>query len=110
MTQNKAEDAPNVITSTLLICDTLAYALLDTRAMNSFVSSTFMSKLNRMLNPFLVELVIYTLFGDAMFLDEVLRDCKCHTPSQTTSSLDLRDGVRPTYTIFYSTIYVDPNL
>ena len=51
MTQQEAEDAPDVITGTILICNVPAHVLLDSGAMHSFVSSMFLTKLNMMLEP-----------------------------------------------------------
>ncbi|KAA0036125.1 hypothetical protein E6C27_scaffold338G00290 [Cucumis melo var. makuwa] len=51
MTQQEAEDAPDVITSTTLICNVSAVALFYPGAMHSFVSSICLTKLNRMLEP-----------------------------------------------------------
>ncbi|KAL0560470.1 hypothetical protein IC582_000875 [Cucumis melo] len=51
MNQQEAEDAPNVITGTILICNVPADVLFDPGATHSFVSSIFLTKLNRMLEP-----------------------------------------------------------
>ncbi|KAL4038252.1 hypothetical protein IC575_001862 [Cucumis melo] len=51
MTQQEAEDAPDVITGTILICNVPAVVLFDPGATHSFVSSIFLTKLNRMLEP-----------------------------------------------------------
>ncbi|KAL0559359.1 hypothetical protein IC582_003968 [Cucumis melo] len=51
MTQEEAEDAPYVITGTILICNVPADVLFDPGATHSFVSSIFLTKLNRMLEP-----------------------------------------------------------
>ncbi|KAL4035318.1 hypothetical protein IC575_004002 [Cucumis melo] len=51
MTQQEAEDAPDVITGTILICNVLADVLFDPGATHSFFSSIFLTKLNRMLEP-----------------------------------------------------------
>ncbi|KAL0549531.1 hypothetical protein IC582_014016 [Cucumis melo] len=51
MTQQEAEDASDVITGTILICNVPADVLFDPGAMHSFVSSIFLTKLNRMLEP-----------------------------------------------------------
>ncbi|KAA0037544.1 DNA/RNA polymerases superfamily protein [Cucumis melo var. makuwa] len=48
----------------------------DLGATHSFVSSMFVTKLDRMLEPLSKELVIYTLVGDALLVSEVLRDCE----------------------------------
>ncbi|KAL0546059.1 hypothetical protein IC582_015964 [Cucumis melo] len=76
MTQQEAEDAPVVITGTILICNVPARVLLDSGAMHSFVSSMFLTKLNRMLEPLSEELVICTPVGDVLLVSEVLRDCE----------------------------------
>ncbi|TYK06356.1 reverse transcriptase [Cucumis melo var. makuwa] len=76
MSQQEAEDAPDVITGTILICDVLARVLLDSGATHSFVSSMFLTKLNRMLEPLSEELVICTPVGDVLLVSEVLRDCE----------------------------------
>ncbi|KAA0032554.1 DNA/RNA polymerases superfamily protein [Cucumis melo var. makuwa] len=51
MTQQEAEDAPDVITDMILICNVPANVLFDPSATHSFVSSIFLTKLNRMLEP-----------------------------------------------------------
>ncbi|KAA0066851.1 reverse transcriptase [Cucumis melo var. makuwa] len=76
MTQQEAEDAPDVITGTILICNVPARVLLDSGAMHSFVSSMFLTKLNRMLEPLSKELVVCTPVGDVLLVSEVLRDCE----------------------------------
>ncbi|TYK26572.1 putative Retrotransposon protein [Cucumis melo var. makuwa] len=76
MTQQKAEDAPDVITGTILICNVPARVLLDPGAKHSFVSSMFLTKLNRMLEPLSEELVICTPVGDVLLVGEVLRNCE----------------------------------
>ncbi|KAL0554546.1 hypothetical protein IC582_008469 [Cucumis melo] len=51
MTQQEVEDAPDIITGTILICNVPADVLFDPGATHSFVSSIFLTKLNRMLEP-----------------------------------------------------------
>ncbi|TYK11055.1 reverse transcriptase [Cucumis melo var. makuwa] len=51
ITQKEAENAPDVITGTILICNVPADVLFDPGATHSFVSSIFLTKLNRMLEP-----------------------------------------------------------
>ncbi|KAL4030699.1 hypothetical protein IC575_008949 [Cucumis melo] len=76
MTQQGAEDAPNVITGTILICNVPADVLFDPGATHSFVSSIFLTKLNRMLEPLSEGLAIYTPVGDVLLVNEVLRNCE----------------------------------
>ncbi|KAL0556157.1 hypothetical protein IC582_004667 [Cucumis melo] len=76
MTQQEAEDAPNVIIGTILISNVPAFILFDLGATHSFVSSMFLTKLNRMLKPLYEELVIYTSVGDLLLVNEVLRNCE----------------------------------
>ncbi|KAA0049993.1 putative polyprotein [Cucumis melo var. makuwa] len=76
MTQQEAEDAPDVITGTILICNVPADLLFDPGATHSFVSSIFLTKLNRMLEPLSEELAIYTPVGDVLFVNEVLSNCE----------------------------------
>ncbi|KAL0537643.1 hypothetical protein IC582_026626 [Cucumis melo] len=76
MTQQEAEDAPNVITGTILICNVPADVLFDPGATHSFLSSIFLTKLNRMLEPLSDGLAIYTLVGDVLLVNEVLRNCE----------------------------------
>ncbi|KAL0556346.1 hypothetical protein IC582_004859 [Cucumis melo] len=76
MTQQEAEDALDVITGTILICNVPARVLLDSGATHSFVSSMFLTKLNKMLEPLSEELVICTPVGDVLLVSEVLRDCE----------------------------------
>ncbi|KAL0544225.1 hypothetical protein IC582_019338 [Cucumis melo] len=76
MTQQEADDAPDVITGTILICDVPARVLLDSGATHSLVSSMFLTKLNRMLEPLSEELVICTPVGDVLLVSEVLHDCE----------------------------------
>ncbi|KAA0060066.1 DNA/RNA polymerases superfamily protein [Cucumis melo var. makuwa] len=76
MTQQEAEDAPDVITGTILICNVPADVLFDLGATHSFVSSIFLTKLNRMLEPLSEGLAIYTLVGDVLLVNEVLRNCE----------------------------------
>ncbi|KAA0051049.1 uncharacterized protein E6C27_scaffold678G00020 [Cucumis melo var. makuwa] len=97
MTQQEAEDAPDVITGMILICKVPADVLFDPGATHSFVSSIFLTKLNRMLEPLSDRLAIYTPVGDVLLVNEVLR---CHTPSRTTCYLRPKDGVKPTNNIF----------
>ncbi|KAL4025391.1 hypothetical protein IC575_013783 [Cucumis melo] len=65
-----------MITGTTFICNLLARVLLDPGATHSFVSSMFVTKLDRMLEPLSQELVIYTPVGDALLVSEVLCDCE----------------------------------
>ncbi|TYK00849.1 DNA/RNA polymerases superfamily protein [Cucumis melo var. makuwa] len=74
MTQQEAEDAPDVITGTILICNVPADVLFDPGATHSFVSSIFLTKLNRMLEPLSEGLTIYTPVGDVLLVNEVLRN------------------------------------
>ncbi|TYJ97421.1 reverse transcriptase [Cucumis melo var. makuwa] len=76
LTQQETEDAPDVITGMILISNVPAVVLFDPGVMSSFVSSTFLIKLNRMLEPLYEELVIYTSVGDALFVNEVLVNCE----------------------------------
>ncbi|KAL0560988.1 hypothetical protein IC582_001406 [Cucumis melo] len=76
MTQQEAENEPDVITGTILICNVPADVLFDPGATHSFISSIFFTKLNRMLKPLSEELAIYTLVGDVFFVNEVLRNCE----------------------------------
>ncbi|KAL4025983.1 hypothetical protein IC575_014389 [Cucumis melo] len=76
MTQQEAEDAPDVITGTILICNVLADVLFDPGATHSFVSSIFLTKLNRMLEPLSEGLAIYTPVGDVLLVNEMLRNCE----------------------------------
>ncbi|TYK27790.1 hypothetical protein E5676_scaffold749G00100 [Cucumis melo var. makuwa] len=50
--------------------------LFDPYAMHSFVSSIFLTKLNRTLEPLSEELAIYTLVCDVLLVNEVLRNCE----------------------------------
>ncbi|KAL0553582.1 hypothetical protein IC582_007482 [Cucumis melo] len=74
MTQQEAEDAPDVITGTILICNVPADVLFNPGATHSFVSSIFLTKLNRMLEPLSEGLAIYTPVGDVLLVNEVLRN------------------------------------
>ncbi|KAA0059550.1 reverse transcriptase [Cucumis melo var. makuwa] len=76
MTQQEAEDAPDVITGTILICNVPADVLFDPGATHSFVSSIFLTKLNRMLEPLSEGLAIHTPVGDILLVNEVLRNCE----------------------------------
>ncbi|KAL0534484.1 hypothetical protein IC582_028775 [Cucumis melo] len=76
MTQQEAENAPDVITSTILICNVPAAVLFDPGATHSFVSSIFLTKLNRMLEPLSEGLAIYISVGDVLLVNEVLRNCE----------------------------------
>ncbi|KAA0043632.1 hornerin-like [Cucumis melo var. makuwa] len=76
MPQQEAEDAPDVITGTILICNVPANVLFDPGATHSFVSSIFLTKLNRMLEPLSEELAIYNQVGDVLLVNEVLRNCE----------------------------------
>ncbi|KAL0557204.1 hypothetical protein IC582_005722 [Cucumis melo] len=76
MTQREAEDAPDVITGTILICNVPADVLFDPGPTHSFVSSIFLTKLNRMLKPLSEELAIYTPIVDVLFVNEVLHNCE----------------------------------
>ncbi|KAL0540950.1 hypothetical protein IC582_020976 [Cucumis melo] len=51
MTEQEAEDAPDVITGTILICNVPTDVLFDPGATHSFVSSIFLTKMNMMLEP-----------------------------------------------------------
>ncbi|KAL0539601.1 hypothetical protein IC582_023817 [Cucumis melo] len=76
MTQQEVEDTSDVITGTIFICNVPARVLLDPGAMHSFVSSIFLTKLNRMIEPLFEGLSIYTLVGDILLVNEVLRNCE----------------------------------
>ncbi|KAA0048700.1 retrotransposon protein [Cucumis melo var. makuwa] len=76
MTQQEAEDAPDVITGTILICNVPADVLFDPGATHSFVTSIFLTKLDRMLEPLSEGLAIYTPVGDVLLVNEVLRNCE----------------------------------
>ncbi|TYJ96975.1 DNA/RNA polymerases superfamily protein [Cucumis melo var. makuwa] len=76
MTQQEAEDAPDVIIGTILICNVLADVLFDPGATHSSFSSIFLTKLNRMLEPLSERLAIYTPVGDVLLVNEVLRNCE----------------------------------
>ncbi|KAL4032927.1 hypothetical protein IC575_006010 [Cucumis melo] len=76
MTQQEAEDAPDVDTGTILICNVPAYVLFDPGATHSFVSNIFLTKLNRMLYSLSEELAIYTSIGDVLLVNEVLHNCE----------------------------------
>ncbi|KAL0549437.1 hypothetical protein IC582_013919 [Cucumis melo] len=76
MTQEEAEDAPDLITGTILICNVPAYVLFDPGATHSFVSSIFLTKLNRMLEPLFEKLAIYTQVGDVLLFNKVLHNCE----------------------------------
>ncbi|KAL0544248.1 hypothetical protein IC582_019361 [Cucumis melo] len=76
MTQQEAEDAPDVITGTILICNVPADILFDLGATQSFVSSIFMTKLNRLLEPLFEGLAIYTPVGDVLLVNVVLCNCE----------------------------------
>ncbi|KAA0051688.1 DNA/RNA polymerases superfamily protein [Cucumis melo var. makuwa] len=76
MTQQEAKDVPDVITGTILICNVPADVLFDPGATRSFVSSIFLTKLNRMLEPLSEGLSIYTPVGDVLLVNEVLRNCE----------------------------------
>ncbi|KAL0554138.1 hypothetical protein IC582_008052 [Cucumis melo] len=76
MTQQETKDAPDVITGTILICNVPADVLFDPGATHSFVSSIFLTKLNRMLEPLSEGLAIYTPVGDVLLVNEVLRNCE----------------------------------
>ncbi|TYK29668.1 DNA/RNA polymerases superfamily protein [Cucumis melo var. makuwa] len=74
MTQREVKDTPDVITGTILICNVHADVLFDPGAMHSFVSCIFLAKLNRMLEPLSEGLAIYTLVGDVLLVNELLRN------------------------------------
>ncbi|KAA0050583.1 hornerin-like [Cucumis melo var. makuwa] len=76
ITQQEAEDAPDVVTSTILICNVPVDILFDPGATHSFDSSIFLTKLNRMLEPLSEELAIYIPVGDGLFVNEMLRNCE----------------------------------
>ncbi|KAL0545020.1 hypothetical protein IC582_020156 [Cucumis melo] len=60
----------------ILICHVPTVVLFDPDAIHSFVSSIFLTKLNRMLEPLSEGLAIYTPVGDVLFVNEVLRNCE----------------------------------
>ncbi|KAA0054060.1 retrotransposon protein, putative, Ty3-gypsy subclass [Cucumis melo var. makuwa] len=76
ITQQEAEDAPDVIIGTILICNVPTVVLFDPSAMHSFVSSIFLTKLNKMLKPLSKGLAIYTSVGDVLLVNEVLHNCE----------------------------------
>ncbi|KAL0536595.1 hypothetical protein IC582_025547 [Cucumis melo] len=76
MTQQEEEDAPNIITSTILICNVPVVVLFDPGATHSFVSSIFLTKLYRMLDPISEGLAIYTPVGDVLLVSEMLHNCE----------------------------------
>ncbi|KAL4021094.1 hypothetical protein IC575_019884 [Cucumis melo] len=75
MTQQEVEDARRYY-GTILICNVPADVLFDPGATHSFVSSIFLTKLNRMLEPLSEGLAIYTQVGDVLLVNEVLRNCE----------------------------------
>ncbi|TYK22952.1 reverse transcriptase [Cucumis melo var. makuwa] len=76
MTQQEAEEAPDVITGMILVCNVPVDVLFYPGATDSFVSSIFLTKLNRMLEPLSEGLAIYTQVGDVLLVNEVLRICE----------------------------------
>ena len=76
MTQQEVDDAPDVITGTIVICNIPTNVLFDPGAKHSFVSSIFLTKLNKMLEPLSEGLAIYTPVGDVLLVNEVLRNCE----------------------------------
>ncbi|KAA0042469.1 Transposon Ty3-I Gag-Pol polyprotein [Cucumis melo var. makuwa] len=76
MTEQEAEDAPDVITGTILICNVPTDVLFDPGATHSFVSSIFLTKMNMMLEPLFEGLVIYTPVCDVLLVNEVLHNCE----------------------------------
>ncbi|KAA0051348.1 reverse transcriptase [Cucumis melo var. makuwa] len=72
MTQQEAEDAPDVITGTILICNVPADVLFDPGATHSFISSIFLTKLNKMLEPLSEGLLVDLLPLELQRLDVIL--------------------------------------
>ncbi|KAL0556418.1 hypothetical protein IC582_004932 [Cucumis melo] len=76
MSQQEAEDTPDVITGTIFICNVPTHVLLDPGATHSFISILFLTKLNRMLEPLPEGLAIYTPIGEVLLVNKVLRSCE----------------------------------
>ena len=75
MTQQEADDTPNVVTGTLPICHTSAHVLIDPRATHSFVARMFTVNIDCELESLFEELFIYTPVGDVLVTNGVYRDC-----------------------------------
>lgn len=76
MIQQEAEKVPDIVSGTLSICYLTAYVLLDSGAMYSFISSTFVVQVNRKLKPFIDALLVHTPIGSAVIIDHVCRECE----------------------------------
>lgn len=64
MTQQEANENPDVVTGTLLVCDKLANVLFDPDATNSFMSCIFAEGVNKELKCLPEELLISTPLGE----------------------------------------------
>uniref|UniRef100_UPI001C3D73DE reverse transcriptase family protein n=1 Tax=Picosynechococcus sp. (strain ATCC 27264 / PCC 7002 / PR-6) TaxID=32049 RepID=UPI001C3D73DE len=73
--QQEADDAPNVVTGTLSICNISAHVLIDPGATHSFIAKMFALKINSTLEPLPEELSVYTPVGDVLVASEVYKDC-----------------------------------
>ncbi|KAA0042125.1 ty3-gypsy retrotransposon protein [Cucumis melo var. makuwa] len=76
ITQQEVEDALDVITGTILIYNLPAVVLFDPGATHSFVSSIFLTKLNKMLEPLSEGLAISTPVSDVLLVSKVLHNCE----------------------------------
>ncbi|XP_050935188.1 uncharacterized protein LOC127143928 [Cucumis melo] len=74
MTQQEAEDAPDVITGTILICDVPARVLIDSGATHSFVSMEGLSMLVDLL-PLELQALDVILGMDFLFTHYALMNC-----------------------------------
>ena len=75
MTQQEADDAPNVVIGTLSICHISTHVLLNLGATHSFVTSMFSINIDGKLEPLPEELFIYTPVGDVLLASKVYLNC-----------------------------------
>ncbi|KAA0066187.1 DNA/RNA polymerases superfamily protein [Cucumis melo var. makuwa] len=104
MTPQEAEDAPDVITGTILICNVPADVLFDPGATHSFVSSIFLTKLNRMLEPLSEGKEV--VFRKPSFAEMVFRDMRKVVSRSLISILKAEKLFRKGCTVFLAHIVV----
>lgn len=76
ITQQKVEEAPDVVTGTLSIYHIAAYVLLDPRATHSFISNTFAMHIDRKLELLTDEMLVHTPVGNVVIIDHVYQECE----------------------------------
>lgn len=83
MTQQEADQDPQVITGTLLICGNWARVLIDLGATFSFVSSSFAPNLNSQPTPLGYDMLVQMPHGDLFCAQWEFRSCPVVVEGET---------------------------